>query len=280
MTDRRPRLTHKKKIVTYFLLILVVTMLSNLLFSRTGQQRFQPRDYETINKTKVLRAVMEYNTVSYHAEGDTVGGVYYELIKAFAHAQGWEVEITPEMSFTKRMEGVQEGRYDLLADGVPVTTEMREKLNFTLPIRLDKQVLVQRKEVPNDTTHAAPHIRNLLELAGKTLYVVKGSPAIMRIRNLSNEIADTIYIKEVEKYGSEQLIDMVAYGDIDYAVCEEDIAASAADSLPQIDIKTDIGFTQFYAWGVNKSSPVLLDSLNSWLRRQPAIGKSSTAYRR
>jgi ABC-type amino acid transport substrate-binding protein len=279
MPYKLPRST-RRKVVSYFLIILVVTLLSHLFFARKGEHRFEPRDYEAINKEKTLRAVMEYNAVSYHAEGDTIDGVYYRLIEAFARAQGWKVEVTPEMSFSKRMEGVMEGRYDLLADGVPVTTEMRGKLEFTNPIRLDKQVLVQRKETPNDTTHSAPHIRNLLELAGKTLYVVKGSPAIMRIRNLSNEIADTIYIKEIEKYGSEQLIDMVAYGDIDYAVCEEDIAAAAADSLPQIDIKTDIGFTQFYAWGVNKLSPVLLDSLNSWLSRQPAIGKPSNAYRR
>ena len=97
--------------------------------------------------------------------------------------------------------------------------------------------------------------------------MVEGSPSILRIRNLGNEIGDTIYIKEVEKYGSEQLIALVAHGDIDYAVCEESIARAAADSLPQIDINTAISFTQFYSWGVSKQSPVLLDSLNTWLEK-------------
>lgn len=87
----------------------------------------------------------------------------------------------------------------------------------------------------------------------------------MRIQNLGNEIGDTIYIKEIDKYGSEQLISMVAHGDIDYAVCDESIALAAADSLPQIDINTAISFTQFYSWAVSKQSPVLLDSLNTWL---------------
>ena len=35
-------------------------------------------------------------------------------------------------------------------------------------------------------------------------------------------------------------IALVAHGDIDYAVCDEAIARSAADSLPQIDINTAI----------------------------------------
>ena len=70
----------------------------------------------------------------------------------------------------------------------------------------------------------------------------------------------------MEKYGSEQLIALVAHGDIDYAVCDQDIARIAAKDMPQIDINTAISFTQFYSWGVSKKSPVLMDSLNTWLQ--------------
>ena len=45
------------------------------------------------------------------------------------------------------------------------------------------------------------------------------------------------YGEEIEKYGPEQLIALVAHGDIDYAVCDESIARTAADSIPQIDIR-------------------------------------------
>jgi ABC-type amino acid transport substrate-binding protein len=48
-------------------------------------------------------------------------------------------------------------------------------------------------------------------------------------------------------------------------VCDENIARAAIDSMPQIDISTAISFTQLYAWGVSKQSPILLDSLNNWL---------------
>ena len=141
---------------------------------------------------------------------------------------------------------------------------MKDSLLLTTPIALNRQVLVQRKTESSDDSL---FIKSQLDLAGKTLNVVEGSPSILRIRNLGNEIGDTIYIKEVEKYGSEQLIALVEHGDIDFAVCEESIARAAADSLPQIDINTAISFTQFYSWGVSKQSPVLLDSLNTWLER-------------
>ena len=188
-----------------------------------------PRDYAAIANEGILRVATEYNSISFYVDGDTVSGFHYELIQAFAHDKGLKTE---------------------------------DSLLLTSPITLNKQVLVQRKENgENDSLH----IRSQLDLAGRTLHVVKGSPSILRIQNLGNEIGDTIYIKEIEKYGSEQLISMVAHGDIDYAVCDESIARAAADSIPQIDINTAISFTQFYSWAVSKQSPALLDSLNAWL---------------
>ena len=155
-----------------------------------------------------------------------------------------------------------EGKFDVIAYGILATSELKDSLLLTTPIVLNKQVLVQRKaSSPADSLF----VKSQLDLAGKTLHVVKGSPSILRIRNLGNEIGDTIYIKEIDRYGPEQLISLVAHGDIDYAVCDESIARSVVDSLPQIDINTDISFTQFYSWAVSKQSPVLLDSLNAWL---------------
>lgn len=197
-------------------------------------------------------------------DGDTVTGFHYELIEAFARDKGIQAQVSPVMSFGQRLQGLETGKYDVIAYGILVTSELKDSLLLTSPIILSKQVLVQRKPV---SEHDSLFVKNQLDLAGRTLHVVKGSPSILRIRNLGNEIGDTIYTNEVEKYGSEQLIAMVAHGDIDYVVCDESIARAAADSLPQLDISTDISFTQFYSWGVSKQSPVLLDSLNSWLTK-------------
>ena len=192
-----------------------------------------------------------------------MSGFHYELIEAFARDHGWKAAITPEMSFDKRLKGLAEGKFDVIAYGILATSELKDSLLLTTPIVLNKQVLVQRKATsPTDSLF----VKSQLDLAGKTLHVVKGSPSILRIHNLGNEIGDTIYIKEIDKYGSEQLISLVAHGDIDYAVCDESIARAVVDSLPQIDINTDISFTQFYSWAVSKQSPVLLDSLNTWLQ--------------
>lgn len=252
----------KSKYLKYILLGLISALAVTFWPRRKEKPKGHPRDYAEIVASGVLRAATEYNSISFYVNGDTVTGFHYELIEAFARDKGLKAEVSPVMSFDRRFEGLSDGTYDVIAYGLLATSELKDSLLLSHPIILSKQVLVQRKD---STGNDSLFIKSQLDLAGKTLHVVKGSPSLLRIRNLSNEIGDTIYVREIEKYGSEQLIALVAHGDIEYAVCDESIARAAADSLPQLDINTAIGFTQFYSWGVSKQSPVLLDSLNSWL---------------
>ena len=250
------------KIWKYVAVAFIGSLVATFILQREEEPTPSPRDYADIAAEGVLRAALEYNAISLYVDGDTLAGFDYELMEAFARDHGLKVAIMPEMSFEKRLEGLADGTYDLIANGILATSPLKDSLLLTVPIALTKEVLVQRKPAsPDDSLF----IRTQLSLAKRTLHVVKGSPSILRIRNLGDEIADTIYIKEVEKYGPEQLIAMVAHGDIDYAVCDENIARAVTDSMPQIDFSTDISFTQFYSWAVSKKSPALLDSLNTWL---------------
>lgn len=261
---------------TKYLILVVISALVVLFLNQKKTSKERPRDYAEIKKSGVLRMVTEYNSLSYFVEGDTISGFHYELARAFAKAKGLRLEITPEMSFDQRLKDLSAGKYDIIAYNMLVTSEQKDSLLLTSPILLNKQVLVQRKANAKNPKY----IKSQLDLAHKLLHVVKGSPSILRIRNLSNEIGDPIYIKEVEKYGSEQLLAMVAHGDINYAVCDESIALASIDSFPQLDIKTDISFTQFYSWGVSKQSPVLLDSLNSWLKTFTKSKEYQRIYKR
>lgn len=271
---------NKSKLLKYVVLGGVSALVATFVLPLQKKEKPEgtPRDYAEIAAEGILHATTEYNSISFHVEDDTVSGFHYELIEAFARDHGLQAAITPEMSFHKRLEGLAQGEFDVIANSIPTTSELKDSLLLTIPIVLNKQVLVQR--IPQDNADSALFIKSQLDLAGKTLHVVKGSPSILRIRNLGNEIADTIYIREIEKYGPEQLISLVAHGDIDYAVCDESIARAATDSLPQIDINTAISFTQFYSWGVSKHSPALLDSLNAWLEDFKKGKEYKEIYRR
>lgn len=223
----------------------------------------RPRTYEEIVRSGIIRATTEYNSVGFHVDHDTIAGFHYELFQAFARDKGLQAEIIPEMELNTQLEGINHGTFDIIAGSLLITSEQKDSLLlFSHPILLNRQVLVQRKPKSEQDT---AYIAQQLQLAQKTVYLPEGSPVKYRIHNLSAEIADTIYVKELPKYGSEQLMALVAHGDIDYAICEESIAKRLIGQYPQLDIDTAISFNQFYGWGVSKESQALLDTLNAWL---------------
>lgn len=251
------------RLLIFYSVLLVIAVASMIFIhqSQIGRQK-AARDYPEIAAEGVLRLVTEYSTSGYFIDGDTIRGFQYELSQAISHRSGLEVQNILEMNLAESFRLLDEQACDIIARNIPITTELKEKYLFTDPIILDKQVLVQRKASANGGIQP---LRNQLELAGKTLYIAKDSPARLRIRNLQEEMGDTIYLYEDELYSDEQLIILVAHGDIDFAVCDYQVAQAATHQFPEIDIQTDISFTQLQSWAVRKDSPVLLDSLNRWL---------------
>lgn len=266
----------RKLLIVYIVLLICILVVMFRLWP-SAQQSLAPRDYPEIRKEGVLRMITEYNQSGYYIAGDTIEGFQYELSQAIAALSGLEVQTQLEMSLAESFQKLSDNQCDVIARNIPITSEMKENYLFTEPIVFNKQVLVQRTEEANN---GIKPIRNQLDLAQKTLYIPKNSPALLRLLNLANEIGDTIYVKEDELYSSEQLAIMVAKGDIDYAVCDQQIARTSKENLPEIDIDTDISFTQLQSWAVRKDSPILLDSLNNWLSKIKESGLYDRIYKR
>lgn len=252
----------KKVYITLITLFIIVSLSMWMIFK--GEKVGAPKDYEDIIEEETLYFVTDYNSVGYFVSGDTIAGFNHELIKLLEAYIPVRIEVLLESSLEKSIDGIRKGKYNVLAQSVPVTSELRESLRFTEPIAQNRQVLVQRKKEYNNGVEP---IRSHLDLAKKTLHVPFNSPAILRIKNLSHEIGDTIFVQEDEMYGAEQLVLLVASGEIDYAVCDEKAAIAIAEAMPEIDYSTLIGFTHLEAWAVSDKSPILLDSLNSWIMK-------------
>ncbi len=259
------------------LIIAVATMIMLWRLKTMPKAEILPRDYPEIKQEGILRMVTEYNQSGYYVAGDTIEGFQYELSQEIAKLSGLEVQTHLEMSLAESFQELEENKCDIIARNIPITSDIKEEYLFTEPIVLNKQVLVQRTEEANK---GIKPLRNQLDLAGKTLYIPKDSPARLRLQNLGHEIGDTIYVVEDELYSGEQLAIMVAKGDIDYAVCDQQIATLSQKQLPEIDIKTDISFTQLQSWAVRKDSPILLDSLNSWLDQIRKNGTFDKIYKK
>ena len=76
-------------------------------------------------------------------------------------------------------------------------------------------------------------------------------------------------------YESEKLIQHVANGEIDYTVCDENVAMVNATYYPDIDVSTPVSLSQDLAWGVRKeNSEKLLGELNRWI----SVYRNTTSY--
>jgi len=95
-------------------------------------------------------------------------------------------------------------------------------------------------------------IRNYSDLADKTVYVQENSSHADHLRSLSEETGTPITLVEVP-FESEELIQLVKNGEIDLAVCDEDVALVNSTYYPDIDVKTPLSSVQNLAWGIRRN---------------------------
>ena len=203
-----------------------------------------------------LDIAIEYSPVTYYTYDDTLGGYNYDLLRIISASTGVPMKFHPVVTLEKALAGLEEGRYDVLVAQFPMTAGDTSRFEFTEPIYIDQQVLVQRR--------GSKAVYSQLDLAGDTVWVVKGSPMVGRIASLSREIGDSIYVHVDELYGPEQLMMMVSAGEIRYAVVNRSIARAMASRLPNLDRSVAISLSQFQSWMVAKDRQGLCDSLNRW----------------
>ena len=214
-----------------------------------------------------LDIAIEYSPVTYYTYDDTLGGYNYDLLRIIAANTGRPMKFHPMVTLEKAIDGLEQGRYDIVVAQFPMTARDTARFAFTEPIYIDQQVLVQRR--------GRQAIHSQLDLAGDTVWVVKGSPMAGRIASLSREIGDTIYVHVDDIYGPEQLMMMVSAGEIRYAVVNRSIARAMASRLPNLDRSVAISLSQFQSWIVSKDRQGLCDTLNLW---HDQVKRDTTTY--
>lgn len=209
-----------------------------------------------------IDVAIDYGPMSLFTYDDTLGGFNYDLMRELAGREGLHVKFHPVTTPSQALDGLNAKIYDVIVSDLPVTLEDSGIVAFTDPVYLDKQVLVQRLALDGKSV-----VKTQLDLAGREVWVVANSPSADRLHNLSGEIGDTIIVREDPTYGAEQLVLMVAVGDIPMAVVNEKTARRLAGDYSQLDVSTAVSFTQFQSWAVRKNDVALVDSINSMLQR-------------
>jgi len=258
---------------SFFLFVLLVTLAVSCSYLHTGSKTNKPEnvaiDLDSIRVRGKLIAVAAVNSTDYFIYKGEPMGFTYELLRSFTDHLGIDLEIITENQLDEAFSDLNSGKADLMAIGLTVNSTRKQEVSFTEPIEETRQVLVQRKP-HNWRSLTADNLnrkllRNQLDLAGKIIYVQKGSSHVARLRTLSEEIGDSISVVEVP-FDAEQLVRNVADGEIDYTVCDENVAKVIATYYHDIDVSTPVSFPQNIAWAVRKNySDKLLKELDDWI---------------
>ena len=208
-----------------------------------------------------LAVAIEMSPLTYFLSHDTAEGFDYQILRDITSEHGIVADFYPVANLDDAFLGLYQHRYDMIVGSLPSTNALKKYFPLTEAVYLDKQVLVQRR----DSAGGRGPISSQEQLLKDTVWVAEGSPNLTRLRNMSHELGETIYVRTDPAYSSEHLAILTALGEVKQAVVNEAIASKIAPDYPNLDIETPISLTQFQCWAVAPGDSTLLDSLNTWL---------------
>ncbi len=229
------------------------------------------RDFETIKSDGKLKVITIYNSTGYFIYRGKPMGFEYELVEQLAEDLGLELEIKVAKDIDQLFNMLNRGEGDLIAYGLSITEARKKTIQFTQPLYLTHQVLVQKKPANWRRLPRYKVERQLIgdpvDLIGETVYVRRNSSYFERLNNLEEEIGGSINIKTLPgKKTTDEIIKLVVDDSIEYTIADYNVASINQTYYPILDIETEISFSQRVAWGVRKKSPVLTKKINQWIK--------------
>lgn len=223
-------------------------------------------DFDAIKARGELRVLTLMGSTSYFYYKGEARGYEYEVVKQFADDNGLSLKVIVAANEGMLTQMLQDTVADLIAYDVPIIGNSREQLLYCGPEKICEQVLVQRNDNP---------VADVVELVGKDVYVEKGSKYEQRLIRLNNELGGgiNICVFENDSVVTEDLIDMVADGKIDYTLADANLARMGRTYYSNLDIYVKVSFAQRMQWAVRNDCKYLAQAVDEWMA-QPHVIKT------
>lgn len=222
----------------------------------------KPNDLKEVLNNGRLVVLTDSSSLGFAINGDNIFGFQYEIVKAFADSLNVELIVSDITDFDEAVKEIEKGEADIIASIIPVTTQYQHILAFSEPLFQSTLMLVQNRGID---AYPRKIINTQAELGHDTVYIQKNSKYKQRLQNLSDEIADTIHIIEVEGITNDSIIKLVASGVYKYAVCPAYFAKHYSLMYPNLDFSLPVSFIQNYSWAAHINSASLINKLNEFL---------------
>lgn len=235
----------KKKLTLACLIVSILCLIKGC-----ADYRFESTLNRILNEG-VIKVGSLYGSTSYYNGATETEGFEYDLAKGFAEYLGVKLEVYPYHSFDELEYQLASGRLDLIAANVTMTE--RHLANYTFGPAYQSTVfeLVYKKgEVrPRDFSQ----LDGNLTITANELY---------RDALISAREQNSIEWVETNEKDIEELLEMVANGELDYTISDSNILNIARRRYPNLGIGFSVSDTLQVGWVLNSQSD---DSLRAAL---------------
>ena len=223
---------------------------------------------------RVIRVLTVYGLGRYFVDNGQEKGITYELLKMFEDALNKKMgrkHVRVHVVFIpvardELIPGLLEGRGDIAAAGLTITSERDEVIDFTNPLSRElSEILV--------TGPSAPSVDTIDDLAGQEMYVRASSSYRSSLEALNRRFREEgkkeIVIRDVSEFlEDEDLLEMVNSGALEWAVVDDYKSEIWAGVLVNLEARDDIVFRAGgqLAFAVREDSPKLMAELNTFIK--------------
>lgn len=256
---RLPSLT---SFLSAFIMLCIILLAVSCGARRTKVPDKDVNDYDSIKARGELRILTLNSSTSYFLYKGEECGYEFELIKRFADDVGLKTKVIVADNISQLTEKLLSGEGDIIAYEMPVTGDTKETMLHCGPENITHQVLIQ------SVGRGKKILTDVVELVGKDVYVERGSKYEERINNLNNELGGGINIHCIKRdtVVTEDLIELVAQGEIPYTLADDNLARLNRTYYPNLDISLAVSFPQRSRWAVRNDSPRLAEAIDEWVK--------------
>ncbi len=236
-----------------YLIIVVIALLATMIIGfNLRWSNSQDSQINKIMSQGELRISAVSSPLIYIDEQKQLHGFDYELAQGFATYLGVKLKITLRPTFEEIFNDLEKGTADIAVAGLLYNKDRLEKMK-TGPSYLNvTQQLVYRK--------GSTRPKSFNDISGK-LVVMSGTAHATTLKELAKEYPNLKW-EENSKYTTNQLLEMLADGEIDY-VLEDSIAIALQQRIhPQIAVAFDLLDDHAITWYMSRNQD---DSLNAAL---------------
>lgn len=241
-------------------------------------------DADTIDTNAIRIGTLNQN-ISYYEKEDTIMGYEYEVANLLADSLHKKPVFVIGKDINQLVNMLEHDSIDLIAYPLNISNELKDKVIYTNHTYETRQVLVQRKTIipkrkkrkKKQALQKGAELRDVTQLVGKEVWVLKDSKYEERLKNLNDEVGGGIVIKEAAVEDDEEdLMEKVSKGEIEYTVCDHIIAMASNTDFSNLDIETPVSFEQRAAWATKDTT--LLKKINEWFDNQKNAKPLKLAY--